>query len=57
MKLKLEVLRQDNADANARWERFTVDDLDESMSILEVLDRLNERLVSAGRDAVTFESD
>lgn len=57
MKLKLEILRQADGDAKPRWEKHTADDLEPSMSILEVLDRLNETLVSRGEEAVTFESD
>lgn len=57
MRLTLEILRQADADATPRWEHHTVDGLDESMSMLDVLDRLNEDLVSRGEEAVTFESD
>lgn len=57
MKLTLEILRQADAASTPRWEHHTVDGLEPSMSILEVLDRLNEQLVSAGQEAVTFESD
>lgn len=57
MKLRLEILRQADAEAKPRWESHTVGDLEPSMSILEVLDRLNETLVGRGDEAVTFESD
>lgn len=57
MKLTLEVWRQDNARAEGRWEHHTLDGLDGSMSILELLDRLNEELVAAGKEQITFESD
>lgn len=57
MKLNLEILRQPNGDATPQWERHVEDDLEPSMSVLEVIDRINEKLVAAGLEAITFESD
>ncbi len=57
MKLTLEVWRQPSAKAQGSWERHDMDDLEPSMSILEMLDRLNEELVNSGREQITFESD
>ena len=57
MKLTLEVWRQPSATAQGSWERHDMDDLEPSMSILEMLDRLNEELVNSGREQITFESD
>lgn len=57
MKLTLEILRQAHAQATPHWETHVAQDLEPSMSILEVLDRLNEKLVEEGKEAVTFESD
>ena len=57
MRLTLEIWRQENAAASGHWERFEMDGLEGSMSVLEMLDRLNEDLVNAGREQVTFESD
>lgn len=57
MKLTLEIWRQEGPDSPGRFEHHTVDGLDESMSVLELLDRLNEQLVNSGQEQVSFESD
>lgn len=57
MKLTLEVLRQRNPRAAAYWEKHLMVELDPSMSVLEMLDRLNEQLVADGDEAIAFESD
>lgn len=57
MKLTLEIWRQEGPNAKGRYEHHTVAELDGSMSILEMLDRLNEQLVNSGKEPVTFESD
>lgn len=57
MKLTVEVWRQAGPNERGAYERHEVDDLEPHMSVLELLDALNERLVDAGREPVTFESD
>ena len=57
MKLKLEVWRQDGPDAKGALESHEMDGLDRQMSVLELLDALNEKLVDEGREPVAFESD
>jgi len=57
MKLILEVWRQAGPDAPGAFVRYKLDDLDETMSILDMLDNLNEMLIEQGRDPVAFESD
>lgn len=57
MKLTLRIWRQAHHDALHRWDTFTMEDLDPSMSVLEMLDKLNEELVNSGQEQVTFESD
>lgn len=57
MKLKVEIWRQESPEAKGGYEHHTVEGLDGSMSILEMLDRLNEQLVNSGQEQVTFESD
>ncbi len=56
MNLTVEVLRE-TPGSPAYWESHAMVDLDPSMSILELLDRLNVRLVADGKEAVAFESD
>ncbi len=57
MKLKLKVRQQNTPEGASRWETYEVSGLVDSMSILEVLDKLNEQLVEAGEPAISFESD
>ncbi|MDO5740383.1 MAG: succinate dehydrogenase/fumarate reductase iron-sulfur subunit [Ornithinimicrobium sp.] len=57
MKLILDVWRQENPLGPGHYETHTVDDAAPEMSILELLDRLNDQLVEEGRDPVAFESD
>ena len=57
MKLTLRVWRQPEADAPGGFLRYTLDDLDPGMTLLEALDRLNERLAAAGEPPVAFDSD
>ena len=55
MKLTLEVWRQPSTNAKGTWERHDMDGREPSMSILEMLERLNEELVNSGREQITFE--
>ncbi len=57
MRLVIEVWRQDTPADTGRYETHTVDDATPEMSILELLDRLNDQLVENGLDPVAFESD
>ncbi|MCL3776902.1 MULTISPECIES: succinate dehydrogenase/fumarate reductase iron-sulfur subunit [unclassified Actinomyces] len=57
MRVELEVWRQDGPRDRGRFESYTVDDATAEMSLLELLDRLNDALVEEGREPVVFESD
>lgn len=57
MRLTLEIWRQADASSAGRYESYTVDDATPEMSLLELLDRLNDALVADGRDPVAFDSD
>jgi succinate dehydrogenase / fumarate reductase iron-sulfur subunit len=57
MRLTLRVWRQAGPDAPGDFETYEVDGVSEEMSFLELLDVLNERLVSEGREPVAFDSD
>lgn len=57
MKLVLDIYRQDAPGGKGRFETHEVDGLDPSMSILDVLDKLNDRLIHDGKPPVSFESD
>lgn len=57
MKLTLEVWRQRDAASPGAFETYEVTDATAEMTLLELLDRLNDQLVEQGREPVAFESD
>lgn len=57
MKLTLKVWRQPNSKAQGRLVTYELNDVSSDMSFLEMLDGLNEQLVSKGEDPVAFDSD
>lgn len=57
MKVELEIWRQDGPRANGRFETHVVDDAEPEMSLLELLDRLNDQIITEGGEPVAFESD
>lgn len=57
MKVYLKVWRQRNAQDPGRFVDYTVDGINPDMSFLEMLDVLNNRLISQGEDPIAFDSD
>ncbi|MDO4605706.1 MAG: succinate dehydrogenase/fumarate reductase iron-sulfur subunit [Bowdeniella nasicola] len=57
MKLTIRVWRQDGPTTPGHFASYDVDDLVPSMSVLELLDRLNDDLIKSGQEPVVFESD
>ncbi|MFW0795560.1 succinate dehydrogenase/fumarate reductase iron-sulfur subunit [Gordonia sp. CPCC 205515] len=57
MRITIEAWRQPNHDADGHFETYVVDDATAEMSLLEVLDRLNEDLVAQGVEPIAFDSD
>jgi succinate dehydrogenase / fumarate reductase iron-sulfur subunit len=57
LNLTLKIWRQDGPDAPGRFETYEADAISEDASFLEMLDLVNERLVSEGSEPITFESD
>jgi succinate dehydrogenase / fumarate reductase, iron-sulfur subunit len=57
MKLTLRIWRQINPETQGRLISYEVDDVSPDMSFLEVLDRLNDRLILAGDEPVAFDHD
>lgn len=57
MKVTIEVWRQDGPADQGRYETHVVDDATAEMSLLELLDRLNDQLFEAGSEPIAFESD
>lgn len=57
MKLKLKIWRQKNAKAKGKFVDYILDDASPEMSFLEMLDALNEKLITGGDEPVAFEHD
>lgn len=57
MRVEIEVWRQDGPESAGRFETHVVDDAAAEMSLLELLDRLNDQLSEQGIEPIAFESD
>ncbi len=57
MHITLKVWRQAGPEAPGRFETYEVPGVKEEMSLLEMLDVVNERLIENHEEAITFESD
>lgn len=57
MNLTLKVWRQQNSKECGQFETYEVKDISSEMSFLEMFDVLNERLISEGKDPITFDHD
>jgi succinate dehydrogenase / fumarate reductase iron-sulfur subunit len=57
MNITLKVWRQKNSDERGKFETYTLPNVSEDMSFLEMFDVLNEQLIVEGKDPVTFDHD
>lgn len=57
MKLTLKIWRQENASAKGAMQTYPIDGVEGDMSFLEMLDVLNEQLITAGEEPVVFDHD
>ena len=57
MRLTLHVWRQPNASATGGFVTYPAEDISPDMSFLEMLDVVNERLVTQGQDPIAFDHD
>lgn len=57
MRLKLKIWRQDGPRAAGAFERYEVQATNDEMSFVELLDVLNEQLITDGQEPVAFDSD
>ncbi len=57
MKLQLKIWRQAGPKAKGHFENHLLDDLNENMSIPEMLDHLNTKIIKSGGSPIAFESD
>jgi succinate dehydrogenase / fumarate reductase iron-sulfur subunit len=57
MKFNLKIWRQKNASASGEMKSYTIDEVTDDMSFLEMVDVLNEQLIEKGEDPVAFDHD
>ena len=57
MKIYLKIWRQKNANSKGGMVAYTLDGIESDMSFLEMLDVLNEELISKGEEPVEFDHD
>ncbi len=57
MNLKLKIWRQKDANSKGKMVEYPISGIDQDMSFLEMLDVLNEELVTKGEEAVEFDHD
>jgi succinate dehydrogenase / fumarate reductase iron-sulfur subunit len=57
MKLTLHVWRQKNSASEGKFETYTLSAVSKDSSFLEMLDQLNEELISKGQEPVAFDHD
>ncbi len=57
MTIKLKYWKQNGPDAPGHFEEYTLNNVNEHMSFLEMLDVLNEELILAGKEPVEFDYD
>jgi len=57
MRLNLSIWRQASPDATGKMVDYTIDDISEDMSFLEMIDLLNEQLINSGKEPVEFDHD
>lgn len=57
MRFILNIWRQDGPEAKGSFDRFEIEGVEPDMSFLEMLDSLNEQIISGGGVPVVFDSD
>ncbi|MDR1145570.1 MAG: succinate dehydrogenase/fumarate reductase iron-sulfur subunit [Verrucomicrobiales bacterium] len=57
MNVKLKVWRQASGQQSGGFEEYEAKELNPNMSFLEMLDEVNEELIQAGKEPITFEHD
>ncbi|QSE40820.1 succinate dehydrogenase/fumarate reductase iron-sulfur subunit [Rhodococcus erythropolis] len=57
MKITVDVWRQSGPDSSGAFDTYQVNDATVEMSLLELLDRLNDQLVESGNEPIAFDSD
>ena len=56
-KLNIKVWRQNRASEKGKFETYTIENISQGSSFLEMMDILNEQLINEGKDPVVFDHD
>jgi len=56
-KLNIKVWRQNNAQDKGRFETYTIENISTGSSFLEMMDMLNDKLITEGKDPIAFDHD
>lgn len=56
-KIYVKVWRQNNAKAKGKFETYTVENVSQGSSFLEMIDILNDQLILSGKDPIAFDHD
>lgn len=56
-KIYVKVWRQNNAKAKGKFETYTVENVSQGSSFLEMIDILNDQLILGGKDPIAFDHD
>ena len=57
MKLKLKIWRQKNSNEKGKIVSYDIENISPDMSFLEMMDVLNEQLISEGTEPIAFDHD
>lgn len=57
MNFKLRIWKQKNAESRGHLEEYSISDINEDMSFLEMMDVLNDQLIRKGEEPVAFDHD
>ena len=57
MKFHLKIWRQKNRNSEGKLESYTISNISQESSFLEMLDILNENLINKGIDPIAFDHD
>ncbi len=57
MEVKLQIWRQPESQTKGKFVNYELDDINPEMSFLEMLDALNDKLITQGEDPVAYEHD
>ena len=57
MRINLKIWRQKNRSSKGKFVNYSIDDITEDMSFLEMLDYLNNKLIEEGSEPIAFDHD